>query len=556
MKVTKINLIFFITLIFIISIVLRWDYLGTLSEGHHQWGTAQFKLVVDNWIQDGIIESKFLRALIPSSVEYTNLLDRGLYVSYPIGVDVLIYFIKLIFKNTETLILIHILNLFFQYFICILIFSFVNKLKIKTDQKIINFFALVASIAYIFLPIPFYYQFIAFGYDQAMVLTFIAILFLELLIRTKNNNKYFIYQSIVFFISGFFDYFSIILAASILLFRIIKPIKKFNLIKNLIQIILPISIPFIFFIFQLYQNNFLTILYERFTYRTGVDFIAGNKNKTDYYSSFIFHFWVKKFHIYLPIIAISIYFLIKNYLIKKSKELSYLIILIGFFACFFYAFALQNLHAIHDYTTLKFYPLISITFFALIPLEIIQSKNKKFKKIFLKKFVFSKLNLIKYVKYSTIIILIVIILTDNLIRIIYYSEINKKENYILYNSNIFKNTIFAQFPYPEVKDEIFLKKIKNISEFNDVYISFTDIFVNLFPPQKLSITKKIITKISSEKELYKKINSIPDKSNIKIIIYEKNLCKKLFKDNRQIIIDKKIILYTNKSEFEKIKNCL
>lgn len=300
--------ILFISFAFIISLFLRWEYLGTLSEGHHQWGTAQFKLVIENWIEDGINVDNYLRLIIPKSIDFNVNENRGLYISYPIGVDFLIYSLKLLFEKTETLKLIHLINATHQYIISILIFYIVDKIDLKTNTNTKNFFSLTAAISYIFFPAPFYYQFLSFGYDQAMVLPFVAILFLELLIRNKLDFKFFLIQSLLFLWAGSIDYFSIILGLTILFFRIILPIKNINLFKNIIQIFLPLSIPYIFYFYQLIENNLYEKLFDRFKYRTGIDFLTGSKNKTNYYNSFVFHFWIKKLHIYLPIILISIFF--------------------------------------------------------------------------------------------------------------------------------------------------------------------------------------------------------------------------------------------------------
>lgn len=539
-----------LTLIFIFGLFIKWDYVGTIADGHHQFGSALTKLTIENWIKDGITENNFIRVLIPKSIDLQNFYERGLYISYPIGTDLIIYFLKLIFNNIETFKIIHLVSAFFHYLIIIFIFIFISKSNFKLGNNIKNYFAFFSAVSYIFIPLPFYYHLMLFSFDQAVILPFIIILLLEFLIRNKINQNYLWIQSIIFFLSGFFDYFPIILGFSIFLSRIIFPVRNLNLIKNFFQIILPVSIPFFIHIYNLYQNDLLLDLINRFTKRTGISYIANESSDKKVYNSFIFHFWIKKFHIYLPLLIYSIYFLVKTFYKSKFKNHTYQVMIIGFFSSILYSLIFSDFAAIHDFSTLKFYPLLSITLFALIPMKIIETYRSKIYFKFLKK------NLSKKIKYLCLIFLILVVTADNSIRLIYYSKINKVENYVFYNKNFFKNLIFSQFPLPEVKNKNLLNKISEISNFNDVYISLTDFEVKFLPPVNLSISKKIVTKIKHKKELLEKINLMPEQANIKVIINEIDDCKKYFSNYKKIYIDKKIIIYLNKKDLENINKCL
>ena len=66
--------------------------------------------------------------------------------------------------------------------------------------------------------------------------------------------------------------------------------------------------------------------------------------------------------------------------------------------------------------------------------------------------------------------------------------------------------------------EIILKEIGDNSEFEDIYISFTEFEIKIYPPQKLSITKKIVERIKSKIDLDKKLSLVPNNANIKLII--------------------------------------
>ena len=49
---------------------------------------------------------------------------------------------------------------------------------------------------------------------------------------------------------------------------------------------------------------------------------------------------------------------------------------------------------------------------------------------------------------------------------------------------------------------------------------------------------------------------MPDKANLKVIINETDECKKYFNQNKKITIEKKIIIFSDKKELNKIINCL
>ena len=64
----------YIFLAFILSIYFRWDYIGEISEGHHQWITGMTLLTIENWMEDGIINDKFLNFQSPDSILYSKIL--------------------------------------------------------------------------------------------------------------------------------------------------------------------------------------------------------------------------------------------------------------------------------------------------------------------------------------------------------------------------------------------------------------------------------------------------------------------------------------------------
>lgn len=536
-------------IIFFISLIMRWDFIGTLSEGHHQFSTAQLILYIENWFFEGIKENNFLSIWIPKSIDYINIIERVPYVSYPIGSQLIIFSIKLLFQNLETIKLIQFTSAFVHYLIVVLIYIFIIKIDFKLDFKIKNAFAIVGATSYIFLPSPFYYHLMLFNYDTIIILPFVAILLFEYLIRAENKKKLLIIQSIIFFISGFLDHFAIIIGLSIFLFRILYPIKGIKILENFIQILIPITFPFLVHLYHLYSNEFLLILFNKFLNRTGINYAITNIEKP--YYSFIYSFWIKKLHIYLPLFLISIIFLYKN--LNKllfKKNISYLVILIGFVSCTLYSLLLQNYAAIHDFAALKFYPLISITILSLIPLTILENKNYIYSNQILKKI----LNFRNLVFFSMGLIFIFIVL-DNSIRIIWLK--NTTNPYLkIKNYNVSKIFFYAQFPRDNIYDDKFLKFIRDNSNFEDIYLSFTDIEITRNPPTKLSVARKIINKVNSEEKLINLIAKLPKSVKLKVIINKKNDCLNEIEYNKRIEFNDFLILSVLNKKYNLLTKCI
>lgn len=553
-KNQKFKYILIITLIFFLSVTLKWDYIGTLSDGHHQFVTAQYKIFVENWFYEGFKKNNFLNIWIPESINYNFLNERIPYVSYPAGSQYIIYFIKLIFENTETLKIIHLSSLTIHYIIVILIFFFISQFKFDLNYQTIYFFAAISSISYIFFPIAFYYHLMLFSYDTIIILSLISVLFLEYLIRSKKKNVYFFLQSTIFFISAFLDYFIITIAFSIFLFRIIFPIEKNNFFKNILQIIVPMSIPFSVHVYHLYYNDFHIDLLNRFLKRSGIKSMQGLVDKK--YDSFIFHFWIKKLNIYLPILITSLVFLIKKLVSKKLQKNENIVLLSGFLSCIMYSLLLQDYAAIHDFSALKFFSLLSITFFSIMPLTFLEYFNKnKLKILTYYKFNISIILNPNFFKYLSIIFLFCLIILDNSIRYIWLSK--QDNSYLdLENKKKFRYLIFSQFPNKKIEGQELSKLIGGTSKFEDVYFSFTDFFIKRNPPQKLSFSRKIVKKIISKDQLNLEIRSLPENAIVKIIINKSNDCKKEFFNKKKILFKEIIILKLDKIDYNKIFNCI
>ena len=114
----------------------------------------------------------------------------------------------------------------------------------------------------------------------------------------------------------------------------------------------------------------------------------------------------------------------------------------------------------------------------------------------------------------------------------------------------------SQFPDTGIRNYNLLKKIRSVSNFNDVYFSFGKFETGIVPPQALSISRKIVKRIENQKDLINQINYLSNLANINIIIDKNNKCSKLFNYNyKKFFVDDWIIIKINKRDFEKVKVC-
>ena len=72
-----------VLLVFVAGVVAgiaqRWPYIGTLTEGHHQWLMAEQTKFIDYWDRDGLWADRFLTLESPKSIEAMTFEERGVY---------------------------------------------------------------------------------------------------------------------------------------------------------------------------------------------------------------------------------------------------------------------------------------------------------------------------------------------------------------------------------------------------------------------------------------------------------------------------------------------
>ena len=484
----KINIFSFglivISFLFILSFCLRYEYIGTLSDDRDQWITAHSLLIIDNWFEDGIFNNRFLGITIPNSIEFNSISERFPYISYPGGAQIIIYIIKLLFPSFETLKIIHYYGFLNQYLISLIIFFIVLNFKFKNrDIKIL--FATFAGSSYIFFPFPYYSHIGNYFSDTAVILFLVIIYYLEVKIQifiSRGKLPIHLYLSQTFFltIAAFIDYVAISAALVIFIMRFIHDFdnlkKKYYLIKNFLQLVLPVILVFSFYFLYLHNEGYGENLYNVFLQRAA---FPNSINENFFYNllnNFLLFFikW-KSWSIYIiPMIFCYFYFF---YRYLKSKSIHYYIAIIGFSVGFVHLLLLSHHSSNHEFSTLKFYVPISIGFFGTMPLSIFSLNKTKLVNFFFKER------------------LIFIYL------LIFYSFFICAKFIFTGKTNI--------FPKPYVKNSEFAYLIKEHAKFEYVYLTNNKTFeIQNLPPQMLAISKKKVYYFSNYNSLIIYYNKI------------------------------------------------
>lgn len=487
-----------ITLVFIAIFLAGYKYIGTLSAGHHQWLTAETMKFTENWVEDGIQNDNFLHIEDPNSIEQNGLISRGIYSSYPIGAQLPILFLKKILPNIDTLKIIHIYGYVNLYLIAILIYFLVIFSR-KDFKNNIQVFAIIASISYLVLPSTRYWHSLVYFADQAVILPFALILFLELIIRKFNINLIRYFQSLILFWGMTIDYLVIPLALILYLFRLFVPLNEMGIqiAKNFIQIFSPIAFALLIQTLVLYSNDLILPLYNNFLFRSGL-----NNEGSNLISSFFNQFWLGGLGIF-PFVIFSISIFVGTFLLIKRKYLLGNIIgIIGLLSCTLQVIILRNHSVIHDFSALKFYLPLCFLFFGYYPsIFYVYIKNKKNYS--------EKLNSI--FKIGTSILLI----------------------FILFLWVAFEHKRFRP-PIPDFSWKQLAYYLREKSRFEDVFIGFDGIEIGRWPPHTLAISRKRVYSFDKKDNIKVFLDNLPADALVTVLYVKDNSCLNSF--NEIIII--------------------
>ncbi|HOF01077.1 MAG TPA: hypothetical protein PK385_08420 [Spirochaetota bacterium] len=557
---------------FVYSVSLRTSWFGKLSLDHHQWLSGATIKFTNMWLDENPFKLLFGMIENPKSIEFSSLKDRGIYSSYPSGIIFPLYVLGLFNGGKLTPDILMGYNLANHFLISIImsltIFIFFKKLKAGDLAALL--FSLLPIFLYLFLPPPMYWHQNVFFTDQAIILYFVGIIFLEVLSDTQDpklRKIIFILQAVIIFIGVSIDWFFYIITFVLYVKKILnfEYSKKgfLNFILRSFFFWLPVALSLGIFLIQQIALGGLKALYDKFLFRTAMD---GNTYVTNFFNQFwkghikygygeigFYLIWISSLFLLLSFVLVVLLKINKKKIDSSFKSVISLYSLY-LVPCFIQIYFLKNHSVIHDFSALKFAVVLSTVPFILFPILLFKiikmfldsyalnvSRNKNISRTTLSRYCgkcnrnytnnviyplsfsnrllkrYSNKEFLNFNRISNSAILIFFIF-------IYFCSI------FYINDVIGKIYIFFPNSVYKYEREIFINKN---TKFNDIVFS-PNFSIDINPPQHISFSKKRVYMASNESQILNIINSY----------------KKVKKDN--IVINLFINIRDNKNQFSSI----
>lgn len=521
--------------VFLYTVKIRQPWFNTLSYGHHQWLTGSTIKFTKMWLSEGPINLKFGMFENPSSIEFPTLNSRLFYSSYPPGTILPIYIICKWLRLEPTPGLINSYNLLnhflIAFFLSLTLFIFLLQIEFNILTSLI--LSLIPIFIELLMPAPLYWHQNVFFTDQAVILPFVLVIFLEVLKDGLKNKKIFFLvnclQTIVFFYGYLTDWFFCFVGLIIYLKRVLNGEIKgriFNFIIKSFFFWIPLIIVLSLFALQLSILNGWNYFIGRYFFRTRLGPDEAGISKffeylADGYGSLsIYLLWVSL----LASLFFLIYLCIKKYKkepvhFKILKSLSFIAILL--LPCFMQIYFLKQHTVVHDFSALKFSIPLSIVPFILLPIIVLHFIFDIEKDLILNLQITYK-NRDKIIKIP-LCILLTIIIVFTYIKSNHYKYIN-------------------YFPEPTAYEKE--QFIADNTGYEDVVFS-PDYEIKANPPQQLSYSMKRVYKFNAIKDVYELIKNIKDSYTVNFFLIKEQI------SNNDAELHKLVLLANDIRENEK-----
>jgi hypothetical protein len=479
--------------IYTVHIRKSWNKKFVIN-GLWHWDHALALKYVKNWYNEGPFKLRFGMIENPSSVEFSSLKSRGLYISFPSGCLIPVYLISLISGHEPSLLLLRYYSLFNHLLITLfLTFTVFFILKQAGYNEIYcTLFSIIPIIMELFLPGPLYWHHSVYFVSSAAILPFTLLIFLEVIRKnfTGKNIRTFIsiLQAIVLFSSSLSEYIFIFAACIIILKRIIfhefRSGFKNTAIDSLVFLLPVFAAIFLYFV-QIYLLDAFNIITDSFS-RSSIliqfrHIFENNYHFNKFWKIFIVNNFGKP-AIYLlwgsliSLILLFIYSMLFNHKDKeKILDLSLYGIII-LLPCFVHTYIFAGHSLYLEFTAIIFsIPLATIPFI-LIPVLISLLIDKKH-----------------------ILVPLVILCIVSLYTFSEYPKYKKK----------FGSIENSRYPAAEF--------INKNTSYNDIVFSPT-IEIRHLPPILISISMKRVYKTDKKENIYNSIKNIKKDYILNILI--------------------------------------
>lgn len=334
-------LIFMIACAFAWTVHVRSPWFGVLSRDGHQWQSAQTLLYTRNWHREGGWKLRWLQLDEPASIAYPTIAERKPYPSFPPGAPMSIYFISRLAGMEPSVPLIMAWNLFNHLAVTTLITltCYIALLRLRWRVRDAAIASVVPTAVLLFSPAPMYWFQNVYYADEAVILPFALLIFLEIA-RPRHGA---LLQGIVCFWGMMTDWlFAPIIA--VMVFR-----RRYGAIAGGAGAVALI-------LMQTFSAGLMPLLMNRFMVRTGFN-QTGQFLKGDFYNAFwsghtargygqeaVWILWLALF-----ITLVALLWRRRSRTLSRAAGWAALMTL----PCFALPYLLQNHSRIHPYTSLK-----------------------------------------------------------------------------------------------------------------------------------------------------------------------------------------------------------
>lgn len=485
--------------------------------GQHSWLSGSTIKFVNNWLKEGAANLNFTSYEYPESIERTSIDERGAYLSYPTGEVFFVYvFAKATGHNQIDISFLRKFQTVWFWLEAVLIYIFVwlfMRRTIKSEHLIENaLFALCTSALWLLMPTCMYYLANVYFSDQCVILWVIAYTLASYIRWTSENKKAPSVVCILLLFSGILiDYYFWILAFFMFTYDLIigtKGAKSKEKLKAAIKAILfhgiPTILALIVFYLQVSQtNDWLSVMITKARQRTSSEGIG--KSSLRMILDNIAHTFAFSPEL-IGLVAVLVVFaglLAVKLIASKEKRKKYLLnnpgmatFMIYLVATVTQILALKNHSGIHEFSMIKIAWIIAmLPLFVATCLKFLSERNTVSKGIRL----FGKIKLSYFGVGFCVMVVMVAFATG-----------------IPYSTRAFYKSRWEINAF----DYLIARALERETKYEDVVFSYTYSIPDN-PPQELSISKKVVYKISDLEEINTRFPNLPEEAN-RLLLIEKN----------------------------------
>jgi hypothetical protein len=362
--------------------------------------------VYKNWYFESPFKIKFAMLESPNSIEFQNLKEREIYVSYPVGTLIPIYLICKIFNKAPSPSIVMRYNLLNHFLIAFIlsVTIFVFQLMLKIDQKIALIISFIPASLMILLPGPLYFFQNVYFSDMAVILPLVIFLALEvsLWLPLKGNweKKIRLTQRVVGFFGVFTDWLFLFFLVVVYVKRIfLKEISFVNFksfFVGTVRFWLPTFLAVALFLIQIVSLDQIQPMVEKAIMRAGIEHeqtLKCDPSQNKYDNGYINQYLVQHYGDFAPDVAwgalelflvLLVLIPVVNLFVKMkiTREIKQTMAFIAMIllTCFVQYYGLVCHSNAHHFSVLKFSMIYAAVGFVLIPLLVILLLSQYLKK--------------------------------------------------------------------------------------------------------------------------------------------------------------------------------